>query len=338
MIASSVPPHFWAEAISTVTYLINIQPSSALWGGIPFERLCGKTHDYSSLCLFGCVCYVLLAPREHTKLTSQSIECVFLGYNAEYKGYRCCDPVVSRMRTSRDVVFDESRPFYPCPTTDASPASLIDPLSFLLFYDAPLASLPIPHSTLPFSVSSSTSHCGARLSDAPASLDELSSDMPSSSFTEDVPSSPPVEPSSPTDSSLEQLVRHSHHLCRPPDYYSHSTFIVTALSKSTSYRDAILHLEWQHTMTKEIAALEWTSTWDLVPCPPRVRSITCKWVYKVKTHSDSSLERYKARIVARGFQQEQGRGYDATFTHVAHMTTIHTPCRGFYLGVVYLSA
>jgi hypothetical protein len=54
MIASSVPPHFWAEAVSNTTYLINIQPSSALQGGIPF----------------GCVCYVLLAPRERTKLTA----------------------------------------------------------------------------------------------------------------------------------------------------------------------------------------------------------------------------------------------------------------------------
>jgi hypothetical protein len=44
---------------------------------------------------------------------------------------------------------------------------------------------------------------GARVSNAPTSLDELSSDVPSSSFTDDVPSSPPIEPTSLTNSSLE---------------------------------------------------------------------------------------------------------------------------------------
>jgi hypothetical protein len=61
------------------------------------------------------------------------------------------------MRTSRDVVFDESRPFYPHPTTDAPPASLVDPLSFLFFPDAPPAFLPLSRPTLPTSVSSTKS-------------------------------------------------------------------------------------------------------------------------------------------------------------------------------------
>jgi hypothetical protein len=63
MIASSVSPHSWDKSVSTATYLINIQPSSALQGDISFERLCVKMPDYSSLHLFGYVCYVLLAPR-----------------------------------------------------------------------------------------------------------------------------------------------------------------------------------------------------------------------------------------------------------------------------------
>jgi hypothetical protein len=62
--------------------------------------------------------------------------------------------------------------------------------------------------------------------------------------------------------------------------------------------------EWQHAMAEEIATLEWTSTWDLVPYSPRARPITCKWVYKVKTYSDGSLECYKTCLVARDFQQE----------------------------------
>jgi hypothetical protein len=177
------------------------------------------------------------------------------------------------MRTSWVVVFDESRPFYLCPTTDASPASLVDHLSFLFFTDAPPASLPIPCSTLPSSMSSFEfppivldytvkppvtqfySHHGARLSDASASSDGLSSDVSSFSFIEDVPSSPPVEPSSP-----KQLVRHSHCLCSPPDYYSPSAFTVTALSELASYRDVILHPEWQHVIAEEIAALKRNNT------------------------------------------------------------------------------
>jgi hypothetical protein len=77
-------------------------------------------------------------------------------------------------------------------------------------------------------------------------------------------------------------------------------------------------------MAEEIAALERTGTWDLVPLPSHARPITCKWVYKIKTHSDGSLERYKARLIARGFQQEYGRDYDETFAPMAYMTTVRT--------------
>jgi hypothetical protein len=66
-------------------------------------------------------------------------------------------------------------------------------------------------------------------------------------------------------------------------------FTTTTFSESASYRDAILHPEWHHAMAEEIAALERTDTWDLVPYSSHVRPITCKWVYKVKTRSDSSF-------------------------------------------------
>ena len=65
LISSFVPSHFWGEAVSTVVYLINRQPSSKLSDQCPGEVLYG-TPSYDHLRVFGCTCYVLLAPHERT--------------------------------------------------------------------------------------------------------------------------------------------------------------------------------------------------------------------------------------------------------------------------------
>ncbi|WVZ93221.1 hypothetical protein U9M48_039219 [Paspalum notatum var. saurae] len=315
MLASSVPPHFWVEAVSTATYLINIQPSSALHGGIPLERLCGKPPDYSDLRLFGCVCYVLLAPRKRTKLIAQSVECVFLGYSAEYKGYRCWDPVGRRIRISRDVVFDESHPFYPRPSSDASLPSLVDPLSFLFIPNNAIAC--ISSRSVPSPTVSSSGVV------PPSVMPPVESPSESYSLPPDYTTKPPMTQVY-TRHSASTSSEHTDELSSGPS--APSSDEPSSTSPAASSPEQLLgrghRSQWQLAMAEEIAALERTGTWDLVPTPSHVCPITCRWVYKVKTRFDGSLERYKARLVARGFQQEHGRDYVETFAPVAHMTTV----------------
>ena len=54
-------------------------------------------------------------------------------------------------------------------------------------------------------------------------------------------------------------------------------------------------------MKEELDALHKIETWDLVDLPFGKSAIGCKWVYKIKTRSDDTVDSYKARLVARGF-------------------------------------
>ena len=57
---------------------------------------------------------------------------------------------------------------------------------------------------------------------------------------------------------------------------------------------------------------------------PGKKAISCKWVYKVKTNNDGSIDCYKARLVARGFDQKFGSDYDETFCPVVRLESLRT--------------
>lgn len=75
-------------------------------------------------------------------------------------------------------------------------------------------------------------------------------------------------------------------------------------------------------MQAEYLALMNNRTWCLIPPPPNTNVIGCKWVYRVKLKADGSIERYKARLVAIGFHQEEGIDFLDTLSLMVKPTTI----------------
>ena len=75
-------------------------------------------------------------------------------------------------------------------------------------------------------------------------------------------------------------------------------------------------------MAAKLEVMQQTKTWSVIPLPPNKHSIGCKWVYKVKYHSDSSIEWYKSCLVAKGYTQQERLDFLDTFPPVAKLVTI----------------
>jgi hypothetical protein len=75
--------------------------------------------------------------------------------------------------------------------------------------------------------------------------------------------------------------------------------------------------EWFKAASEEIQSLMDNGTWELVKLPPGRRAIGSRWVFKVKHNADGSVERYKGRLVAKGFSQRPGFEFSETFAPTA---------------------
>jgi hypothetical protein len=101
-----------------------------------------------------------------------------------------------------------------------------------------------------------------------------------------------------------------------------SSMVDMSLTEPATYKSAIKAPVWLQAMQDEITALHTQGTWSLVSLPAKRNLVGCKWIFKIKRHSDGSIARHKARLVAQGFSQEPGLDYGDTFSPVVKPATI----------------
>ena len=74
--------------------------------------------------------------------------------------------------------------------------------------------------------------------------------------------------------------------------------------------------------TSEMDSIMSNGTWEIVDRPYGCKPIGCKWVFKKKLRPDGTIERYKARLVAKCYTQKEGEDFFDTYSPVARLTTI----------------
>ncbi|GJU76489.1 retrovirus-related pol polyprotein from transposon TNT 1-94 [Tanacetum coccineum] len=89
-----------------------------------------------------------------------------------------------------------------------------------------------------------------------------------------------------------------------------------------SYKDALTQACWVEAMQEELHEFERLEVWELVPPPDKAFVITLKWIYKVKLDELGGILKNKARLVARGYRQEEGIDFEESFAPVARLEAI----------------
>jgi transposase InsO family protein len=323
LLDKGLPGHLWGEAVKAVGDILNLRSTKRHPDKTPNELFSGTKPSIAHLRIFGSPVFVHIPKPSRTKLDPRSEKCILLSFDEIAKAYRCYRLSTIKFFVSRDIVIDENCLFTPAQTPEPQSSLLVDntPAPTRREESQILLDLQPPSPASNLQVSPPRPQ-------AFDSLPELPQSSPPTLSNVDSPSSIPVEINSPTPSPENILPRRSDRIKRFPrhlhDFAAHvelnNPITVPELQlEELTFQQVHTEPYWKATMQEEIDSIHANHTWTLVELPPNKKTIYSRWVYKVKP---STLPRYKARLIARGFEQKDGIDFLNTFAPVVRWETI----------------
>ena len=350
---AGLPKNLWAEAILFAVWLKNRTSTKALGNVTPFEKLYGQKPNLANVPEWGQQVWVYNAAG--SKLDARALQARWVGYDADSThAHRVYWPGKNSVTVERNVKFvsptiviNTLPPSYastmapaqapPAPAVAPAPAP---PLAAQgppapapratsappqVFFPAPTYPAPAAPPSTPVI---HTHEIGEE--------NEVEQTITPRRIT--VPTTPIAEPSEPRRSGRTSYVPGYYRQLTREDDAEHLDFVFAA-NHSELIADSISELNddpislrearsrpdwllWKEAMDREMETLEQANTWRRVPRPDNVNIVGCKWVFHIKRNADGSINKYKARLVARGFTQVYGLDYFNTYSPVARLTSI----------------
>ncbi|GJR05166.1 retrovirus-related pol polyprotein from transposon TNT 1-94 [Tanacetum coccineum] len=311
-----------AEAVATACYTQNHFIVHLRHDKTPYELLHDKLPDLSFFHVFGALCYPTNDSESLGKLQPKADIGIFIGYEPTKKAFRIYNRRTRRIIETIHVDFDEltamasehsrSGPALhemtlvtissglvpnPHPSTPFVPPSRSDwDLLFQLLFDELL--------TPPQSVDHPAPEVIALIDEVVAPVPAVSTGLPSS-ITVDQDAPPP---------SNSQTTPETQSPILPNDVEEDNHDLdVAHMNNDLFFIEA---------MQEELQEFDSLEVWELVPRPYKLMIITLKWIYKVKLDELGGILKNKARLVARGYRQEEGIDFEESFTPVARLDAI----------------
>jgi hypothetical protein len=292
----NLPQYFWAEGVNTACYVINRTIIRNTLNKTPYKLWKYRKPNIGYFKNFGCKCFVLNDRDNLSKFDAKSDEDIFLGYSSNSKAYRVFNKRTMVLDESMHVVFDEANPFYVKNAGDDEPNPLDNEASK--------------------SIQIELSEKDKEQGDEPK--DEEKAFPPTDN--EELPKSWNVVHGHPKDLIIGEIEHGVSTRSKLKNICNNMAFLSQIEPKNIN--EVIEDESWILAMQEELNQFERNKVWTLAPRPKDHSVIGTKWVFRNKKDEEGTIVRNKARLVAQGYNQEEGIDYGDTYASFARLEAI----------------
>jgi transposase InsO family protein len=331
LIDANLPEHCYGDVLKTVCTLTNYHPTSANGDETPHHRLFKEYPPLDKLRAIGCECWKSLPHNPSMKkLDERGDQCYLLGYGQGDHQYRVWNADKKRVELVRDLQWEEdifAPPSAGIPETVFHPG-ILDQRIVQERINAWTPAVGNKRVAL-FEGENSTSNT-ATFTEVPTFI--TAEGAINEQFRYKDPDTDPVliasqvEALKAGESGADTIALITALICSMEQHQGKEWLTLPAevarnldLLEPKTYAGAMKgldHEKWKLAVEEETNSLDDNKTWIVTAKPRHQKVLSGKYVFKIKTDSEGNTDRYKARWVVRGFEQEYGVDFHETFASV----------------------